>query len=77
MNRLPARAGRIARIAGAAALALLLGGCLDLPDETKDLLQVFVVVLAVNIILELVLILLLLFYFLPFTRPKRRPRRRR
>lgn len=67
---------RTARIAGALALAILLPGCIDLPEDSKNLLQVFVVLLSVNIFLQLVLFLILLFYFLPFTRPVRRRRRK-
>ncbi len=57
------------------SLAILLGGCLELPDEDRRLIEVFVVVLGVNVFLNIVLILLILFYFLPFTRPKRRKRK--
>jgi len=70
-------ARRAGRVAGILLLAALLPGCIDLPEESKQLLEVFVVVLSINILLQLFLILLLLFYFLPFTRPKRRPRRRK
>ena len=63
------------RTAGALALAVLLPGCFELPEEDRALLEVFVVVLSVNVFLNLVLILLILFYFLPFTRPGRRKRK--
>jgi hypothetical protein len=72
----PRGLGRSGRIAGILILAVLLPGCLDLPDETKGLVSVFIVVLSVNVVLNLVLVLLILFYFLPFTRPKRTKRRR-
>ena len=71
------RPDRILRAAGVIALAALLPGCLDLPEETKGWVQTFVVLLAVNAFLQVVLIALLLFYFLPFTRPARRRRRKK
>ena len=62
------KAGRIAILCLA---AFLLAGCIDLPEETKGLVYVFVVLHIIQIGLQAVLILLLLFYFLPFTRPSR------
>ena len=64
-----------ARAVGLICLAVLAGGCVDLPEKTQDLLEVFIIVVSVCIVLNLVLILLILFYFLPFTRPKRRGRK--
>lgn len=61
------------------ALAVLLPGCIDIPNESKALLQAFVIMLAALIVLNLFLIMLLLFYFLPFTKPTRKrkkPRKR-
>jgi hypothetical protein len=63
------------RTAGLIGLAVLATGCVDLPEKTQDLLEVFIVVVSVCIVLNLVLILLIVFYFLPFTRPKRRKRK--
>lgn len=70
------RLRRTGRIAAALALAVLLPGCIDLPEDSKNLLQVFIVLLAVNVFLQMVLFVLLIFYFLPFTRPARRRRRK-
>ncbi|MEN8148952.1 MAG: hypothetical protein ABFS86_03965 [Planctomycetota bacterium] len=63
-----AKAGRIAIIC---LTAFLLAGCIDLPDETKGLVYLFVVLHIIHIGLQVILILLLVFYFLPFTRPTR------
>ena len=64
------------RLAGTLVLLLVLPGCIDLPDDTKGLIEVFIVLLAVNIFLQVVLLTMLFLYFLPFTRPARRRRRR-
>ena len=59
------------------ALAILLPGCIDLPDDSKALLTLFMVLVAALIVLNGFLILLLFFYFLPFTRPTRKRKRRK
>ena len=69
--------GKATRILAFCLLLAVFPGCIDLPDDTKDLLRVFTVVLAVNILLNLALIVLLVFYFFPFTRPRRIRRRKR
>jgi hypothetical protein len=65
------------RIAGALALAILLPGCLDLPDDSKALLTLFLILVSALIVLNGFLILLLFFYFLPFTKPTRKRKRKR
>ncbi len=42
------RIAGIARAASVLVLALLLPGCIDLPEESKALLEVFIVVLAIS-----------------------------
>jgi hypothetical protein len=59
------------RVVALLFLAILLPGCIDLPEESKDLLELFIILLSLNILLNSFLILLLVFYFLPFTRPMR------
>ena len=59
------------------ALAILLPGCIDLPDDSKALLTLFMVLVAGLIVLNGFLILLLFFYFLPFTKPTRKRKRRK
>jgi hypothetical protein len=65
------------RIAGALALAIPLPGCIDLPEDSKALITLFMVLVAGLIIVNGFLIVLLFFYFLPFTRPTRRQKRRK
>lgn len=76
-HRVDSSSGRMVRILAVCLLLAILPGCIDLPDDTKDLLRVFTVLLAINIILNLAFIVLLVFYFFPFTRPFRRPRKRK
>ena len=59
------------------ALAVLLPGCIDIPDESKSLIKAFVIVLSALVVLNLFLIVLLLFYFLPFTKPTRKRKKRK
>jgi hypothetical protein len=70
-------AGKLAKVAGVIALAAFVPGCIDLPEDTKTLLEIFISVLLVNTAMQLVVLLLLLFYFLPFTRPMRPKKRKR
>ena len=67
------------RIAGVLALAVLVPGCIDIPDNSKDMLVAFSAILIVQTLVESILIVLILFYFLPFTRPMRvkKPKRRK
>jgi hypothetical protein len=64
------------RVSAVLVVASLFAGC-GVFDEERELVQVFVVLLAVTAGLNLLLIALMLFYFLPFTRPLRKRRRRR
>ncbi len=68
---------QILRIAGLLALAILLPGCIDLPEDSKALLTLFIILVSALIVLNGFLILLLFFYFLPFTRPTRRRKRKK
>ena len=79
MSERSSRLGTSAKVAGVIALAAFLPGCIDLPDDAKSLLKMFIVVLSVNTILQVLILLMLLFYFLPFTRPVRlkRPKRKK
>ena len=68
--------GALLRTSAIVVIASLFAGCTFF-DEERELVQVFVVLLAVTAGLNLLLIALILFYFLPFTRPLRKRRRRR
>ena len=70
-------AGRLSRIAGVLALAILLPGCIDLPEDSKALITLFMVLVAGLIVVNVLLIVLLFFYFLPFTRPTKKRKRRK